>query len=53
MESDLQDGLVLLDGLCDGHLDLVAKEMGLLVASLDLSQHLLSIGSLKRWKGDD
>ena len=46
MESNFEDGLVLLDGLGDGHLDLVAQEMSLLVARLDLGQHLLGVGGL-------
>jgi len=46
VESDLEDRLVLLDGLRDRHLHLVAQEVGLLVAGLDFSDHLLSVGSL-------
>lgn len=47
MEPDFEDRLVLLDGLGDGHLHLVAQEVGLLVARLDFRQHLLGIGGLE------
>jgi hypothetical protein len=47
MKSDLEDRLVLLDGLGDGHLNLVAQEVSLLVARLDFGQNLLSVRSLK------
>ena len=48
MESDLEEGLVLLDGLGDGHLDLVAQELRHLVARLDVLQHLLGVRSLQK-----
>ena len=47
MEPDFEDALVLLDGLGDGHLHLVAQEVGLLVARLDFRQDLLGVGRLK------
>ena len=47
MKSDLEDRLVLLDGLGDGHLNLVAQEVSLLVARLDFGQNLLSVRGLK------
>ena len=47
VEPDFEDALVLLDGLGDGHLHLVAQEVGLLVARLDFRQDLLGVGRLK------
>jgi hypothetical protein len=47
MKSDLEDRLVLLDGLGDGHLNLVAQEVSLLIARLDFGQNLLSVRGLK------
>ena len=46
VESDFQQGLIVFNGFGDGHLNLVTKELGLLVAGLDLFQTLLHIGSL-------
>ena len=47
VQAHLQNGLVLLHGLRDGHLHLVAQELRLLVAGLDLLQDLLDVGGLE------
>ena len=48
MQSHPEERLVLLDGVCDGDLDLVSEELGLLVGGLDVLQSLLDIRRLKR-----
>ena len=47
VEADFEECFVVLDCLCDGHLHLVAQELGLLVRSLDFLQNLLDIGGLE------
>ena len=42
-----EEGLVLLDGVCNGDLDLVSEELSLLVRGLDVFQSLLDIRRLK------
>ena len=47
VQAHFQQCLVVFDGFGDGHLNLVAQKLSLLVGGLDLFHTLLNIGSLE------
>ena len=50
LKADLEEGLVVLDGLGDGHLDAVAEALGRLVGGSQLRHRLLCVGKTESYK---